>query len=125
MNQLRETERNLKKTCFAVKKMIGGPEFSTTELIPNRPYNLELYAGIPFLGKVNLKGRKPPCTVIFDRPDVSMYGSFIHKEPNSSRSDMFHSGKTSIRVFPNNDRRASDWYGYDWFYMSIEADCKL
>jgi hypothetical protein len=35
---------------------------------------------------------------------------------------MFMTGKNQVKIYPNNDKRSTDFTGLDWYYLMIECD---
>ena len=80
-----EAEKEVKKAVYRLEKITQG-DGMIINLMLNVPYEIELFEGVNFSCKVDLKLKRPPillhCKFDGIPHHMNLYGSFISKEPN-------------------------------------------
>ena len=92
-------------------------------------HEIELYEGVSFNCKVDLKMKRPPillhCKYEGIAHHMNLYGSFVIKEP-SEKNKQFHAiGLPCIKVMPPKNQEKDNEFEHEWFYISMTGDQKM
>jgi len=94
-------------------------------LMPNWPYNIELYEGVPHSIKISTVFKRPPIMLHINYEGIAhhmtLIGSFFEKDPTMEKKDFHCAGRNLIRIFPNNNDRLKT-FDREAFYITLLGD---